>query len=80
MDKEQVKKLLVEMKSTQFGVALLTYLQEELSKLDSVSKISEDADFEINARANKKAVKVIKELFSLMNIEEFAKNKNHPYT
>lgn len=73
------KKLLNDLSHTNFGRALKEYLEDEVKKLDSVSEIPEGADFETEARANKKAVKIIRKLFDFMGDKDGGEKKSHQY-
>ena len=73
------KELLEQLGKLNHGRALREYLDDEIKKLDSLTETPETEDFEEVCRANKRAVKIIRRLFSFLEGKEESEKKGHQY-
>ena len=80
MSDEEIKKELELLNHSRGGQALKIYLGKKLSDLDSVSKITDNANFEVVARGQRKAVEVLKELFNFLEGKKPETNSRRDYT
>lgn len=73
------KQILSELNKTQHGAALKLFLNEQLDLLDSCSDIPDDADYAVEAKGRKEAVKILERLFSFMEGVSHSKNQRNQY-
>lgn len=71
MEQEEVKKILVEMAGTRYGAALKIYLEGELDTIKDVTQYKTWKE----AEGGQIGVRVIKRLFSFLNLESSSKKK-----
>jgi molybdopterin biosynthesis enzyme MoaB len=66
-------------KEAQRGPALRSWLEEHMERIQNVENIPDDKDFAIEAKSNKKAIKILRELFDFLYPKKVEKKEKPNY-